>query len=249
MTKEECLEIFDDALGLLANTFRAFEDALPPPVGVLKAHQGWVPRYRPPLLEHALLMKFARLVSVTSAMRQLVLSDHVHEQGILQRASDETGEDITFLAFGKQSGLRSIHRRYLDLFWREEFDGPVRPETYQPRHMVKRREIRDYIESQMPASARVAAPVSGMLYGVFSGFIHGASTHIFDLLDPETGRYRLLGIRDEWRLGYLSNAANYPLRALMAGVVVARALGEASVAEELVSQIDRLQERLDRDRE
>ena len=71
-------------------------------------------------------------------------------------------------------------------------------------------------------------------------------THILDLFDPETGRYRLFGIHaDERRLGYLHNAANYPLRTLMAGVVVARSLGEAEAADELLAHVDRLQQWLD----
>ncbi|MEJ7777257.1 MAG: hypothetical protein WKF52_07740 [Sphingomicrobium sp.] len=60
-------------------------------------------------------MKLARLISITSALRRLVESGHVHEQGILQRASDETAEDIIFLTLGKQNGLRAIHRKYLKL--------------------------------------------------------------------------------------------------------------------------------------
>jgi hypothetical protein len=44
---------------------------------------------------------------------------------------------------------------------------------------------------------------------VFSGFVHGASTHIFDLFDAETGQYRLTGGIHEADgcLGYLHNAA------------------------------------------
>lgn len=243
--REECLQVFDDALAAAEKAFRTLEDALPPPIAVKTSH-GWSPRYRPELLEHALLLKFARLVSVTSALRQLVESGHVHEQGILQRIADETGEDIFFLALGKQNGIRSIHRQYLKHFWREEFEGAADPKSYRPRHMARRSEIRDYIDKQMPSPAQTGQ-ISRMIYGVFSGFVHGASTHIFDLFDPQTRRFRLTGNihADEGRLGYLHNAANYPLRTLMAGVVVARLLGEAEAADELLAHVERLQQWLD----
>jgi hypothetical protein len=244
-TSDECLRVFDDALASAEKAFRTFEDALPPPNAVKTSH-GWAPRYRPELLEHALLLKFARLISVTSALRELVVSGHVHEQGILQRIADETGEDIFFLALGKQNGIRAIHRQYLKNFWREEFEGSADPKSYQPRHMVRRNDVREYIDKQMPNEAR-AGTVSRMIYGVFSGFVHGASTHIFDLFDPQSGRYRLTGKihADEGRLGYLHNAANYPLRTLMAGVVVARSLGEPEAAAELLTHVDRLQQWFD----
>jgi hypothetical protein len=112
--------------------------------------------------------------------------------------------------------------------------------------MVRRNDVREYIDKQMPNEAR-AGTVSRMIYGVFSGFVHGASTHIFDLFDPQSGRYRLTGKihADEGRLGYLHNAANYPLRTLMAGVVVARSLGEPEAAAELLTHVDRLQQWFD----
>jgi hypothetical protein len=49
----------------------------------------------------------------------------------LQRIADETGEDIFFLALGKQNGIRAIHRQYLKNFWREEFEGSADPKSYQ----------------------------------------------------------------------------------------------------------------------
>jgi hypothetical protein len=191
-------------------------------------------------------MKLARLISVLSSMRLLVEAGQVHEQGILQRVADETGEDIFFLALGRQNGELAIHRRYLAHFWREEFEAGPHPEKYQIRHMVKRSEIQDYIAKQSPPPAAIPKGVTRMIYGVFSGFVHGASTHIFDLIDPRTGRYRLNGLTDATdRLGYLQNSLNYPLRGLMAGVVVARSLGDANVADSLMMKVTRLERWMD----
>jgi len=243
ITAKICAERFEEAISTLARVFTVFEGLLPGPVLVDTAH-GKSPRYRPELLEHALLMKLARVISVTEAMRILVKAGHVHEQGILQRVHDETAEDILFLALGKKNGIRSIHRQYLKHFWREEFDGPADPATYKMRHMVRRSEIEEYIAKQIPLDYGV---VGRMIYGVFSGFIHGASTHIFDLINPRSLKYQLTGVADAAdRLGYFQNALNYPLRSLMAAVVVAQALGEQGIAADLLARSDNLQAWMDK---
>jgi hypothetical protein len=245
LSKEECLAKFVHVNTMLSAAFRELERELPGPVLVSTPH-GLAPRYQSPLLEHALLMKLARLISVLWSMRLLVETGQVHEQGILQRVADEAGEDIIFLALGKQNGQLAIHRRYLTHFWREEFETGADPQTYKIRHMVKRSEIQDYISKNSPPPATIPSGVSRMVYGVFSGFVHGASTHIFDLVDLRTGLYRLNGLTEiSDRLGYLRNALNYPLRGLMAGVVVARSLGHAAAADLLLKEVTRLEEWMD----
>lgn len=242
LTKEMCVSKFEQVNSALSRAFREFEGQLPRPMLVSTAH-GLAPRYKPPLLEHALLMKLARLISVLWSMRLLVEAGQVHEQGILQRVADETGEDILFLALGKQNGELAVHRRYLTHFWREEFEGDADPKTYKIRHMVKRVEVQEYIAKQSPPPAAMTTGVSKMVYGVFSGFVHGASTHIFDLVDLRSGLYRLNGL-DEIadRLGYLENALNYPLRGLMAGVMVARSLGHQAAADALLEEVTSLEQ-------
>lgn len=235
ITLSDCLTRFDDTLAALSEAFRSLEAALPQP-SLIQTRHGWSRRYETQCVEHALIMKFARLISITSALRHLVAAGHAHEQGILQRAADETGEDIYLLFYGKQNGLKAIHRKYLKHFWREEFEAEARPSLYRPRHTVHRGEVRDYIAAQTPYRT---SENDRMVYGVYSGFVHGASTHIYDLIDLESGRYRLAGVADSLgNQGYLGDALNYPLRALMAGVPVARALGETETANELLRLSD-----------
>ncbi|MEO5773244.1 MAG: hypothetical protein ABIQ32_03885 [Sphingomicrobium sp.] len=239
ITIEECLHHFDEELAAASHAFRIFEEVLPSPTPT-KTPQGWLLRYADPMIEQAMLMKLARLISITSAIRHLVAAGQFHEQGILQRVADETNDDIVFLAFGKQNGLIAIHRQYLKRFWREEFDGGATPSTYQPRSMVRRSEIHAYLSKQSPAGqVRSAKGVDRMIYGVYSGFVHGASTHIFDLIDPETHRYRLSGAEgNEDTDDYRMDSLNYPVRTLMCAVVVARTLGEGELADGLVKRVD-----------
>lgn len=241
ITQADCLALFDETLTVISRAFRLLEAVSPPP-DLIPTTDGWSRRYATPSVEHALLMKLARMVSITSGLRQLVAAGQAHEQGILQRAADETGEDIFFLVFGQQNGLKAIHKSYLKHFWREEFEGTARPATYKLRHMVRRKEIREFMAEQTPCAAQ---DTDRMIYGVYSGFVHGASTHIYDLIDLDTGRYRLRGISGGFaEQGYLRDALNYPVRMLMAGCAVARSIGEELVANELLSLSDEVLARI-----
>lgn len=228
MTIEDCLRHYDLALGDLHSYFRQLESIPPPPALQQTGPQGWVPRYADKSIEQALVAKLARSISILTAMRILVQSGFVHEQGILQRALDEADDDVLFLVLGKQNGLNRLHRQYLKVFWREEFEGSADPDEYKMRHMPKRHEIRKYISEHTGVESNA---VGRMIHGVFSGFVHGAATPIFDLLDSQTLKFRLAGLTDAAdRLGYVHNAANYPYRVLMSAVVVARALGSTDVS-------------------
>jgi hypothetical protein len=231
ISKAECLGRFDGALSLLRKHFPELEDSLPRP-NFMRRTQGIVLRYDDQLIEHAILMKLARSISILGAMRLLVDGGFIQEQGVLQRAADETDEDLLFLAFGKQNGLKRIHKDYLKAFWREEFEGSGSPSSYRIRHMVRRKEIRDYLSAHTGEAEKLRGPVERFIYGVFSGFVHGASTQIYELLDPHTRSYRIAGtVDDDDRQGYFHNAANYPYRALMTGVIAARALGVEAIAD------------------
>lgn len=235
MTLEDCLHQFNSALADLRLHFGALETALPAPKLSFTRPQGWVPRYAQPSLEHALLMKLARSISILGAMRFLVETGYVQEQGILQRTLDETDEDILFLALGKQNGLNRLHRHYLDAFWREEFEDTADPKSYTMRKMPRREDIRKYVSRHLGEGSD---SVTRMVHGVFSAFVHGASTPLFDLVDSQSLKFRLAGVSDSAdRLGYIHNAANYPYRVLMSAVFVAKAAGCAEAADALYQSV------------
>jgi hypothetical protein len=237
VSKAECLSRFDDAMSLLKAHFQKLEASVPPPVPTRVA-QGLELRYREPLIQHAILMKLARLISIVGGMRTLVDRGFIAEQGILQRTADETDEDIFFLAFGQQNGLKRIHKQYLRQFWREEFETSTAPADYRFRGGPRRHEIREYVNEQAGAGRAQADEVGRFVYGVFSGYVHGASTHIYELLYRDTRTYRLSGVHDDAdRQGYLHNALNYPYRALMAGVIAARSLGMRKSADVLFNHV------------
>ena len=73
------------------------------------------------------------MATVISGLRAaLLLLEHgyVQEQAALQRILDEINEDIIFLMLGSTiDKITPLHQRYLDAFFKEEFDNPDKPIT------------------------------------------------------------------------------------------------------------------------
>jgi len=228
----ECLQFFDDILTTLRSGFAAIEDAAPKPIGRVRSGNFEV-RYNEPTLELALVLKLARDISLLGALRIMVERGLVQEQGILKRAIDETDEDILFLSFGRQTGIEQLHNEFLDAFWAEEFDDPNNAQSAKRRKSVPRRKIQAY-NSRISGAGNpsTSQSISRQLQGVFSGFVHGASTHIMDMYDPKTGRFRTDGLNDSpIRDSYTIDSANYPYRVLMSAVMIARRLGLSNIAD------------------
>jgi hypothetical protein len=82
-------------------------------------------RYTEQLIETAIIQKLARYLSSLNAARLLLDNGYTQEVGVMFRTLDEIGEDIIFLCIPKTEGeFTEIHKRYLEYFYREEFDNP-----------------------------------------------------------------------------------------------------------------------------
>ena len=232
ITLSRCLELFDDTLTTLRAGFAAIEGSVPKPK--IRTRSGIVElRYESPSIELAMFLKLVRLISLLGGLRATVASGMVQEQGILQRAIDETDEDIVFLGFGHQNGLENLHIRFLEAFWAEEFQDLDKLLNHSRRHSVPRRAIEAYNAKQVgPSDPSTAQSINRLIQGVYSGYVHGASTHILDLYDVESRRFCVAGLGSTpVRESYISDSTNYPYRVLMSAVMVARRLGFGEVAE------------------
>ena len=231
-TLSECLEFFDEILTTLRSGFVAVEDRVPKPV--LRIRSGNIEvRYAMPSIELAMFLKLARSISLLGGLRLLVERGMAQEGGILQRAIDETDEDIIFLCFGHQNGVEEIHVAFLDAFWAEEFEDPDVVLNHRRRHSVSRKKIQAYNARQMGASdPSTSQSIDRLIQGVFSGFVHGASVHILDLYDLKSNRFSIAGLENTAvRRSYVIDSANYPYRVLMSAVMVSRQLGLAEIAD------------------
>ena len=231
-TLAECLDFFDDVLTTLRTGFAAIEDVLPKPSFRVRSGNFEV-RYENPSIELAIFLKLARSISLLGGLRLMVARGMVQEQGILERAIDETDEDILFLFFGQRNGVELAHQSFLEAFWAEEFEDPSSVLNHRRRPSVSRNKIQAYNAKQLSASdPSTVQSVDRLIHGVFSGFVHGASVHILDLYDLRSKRFSVDGLEDTpVRRSYIVDSTTYPYRVLMSAVMVARQLGLDEVAD------------------
>jgi hypothetical protein len=231
-TLAECLDYFEDVLETLRSGFAAMEDCAPKPV--LRSRSGNLEvRYEHPSIYLAMFLKLARAISLLGGLRLMVQHGMVQEQGILQRAIDEADGDILCLSFGDQNGIEPIHEELLQSFWAEEFDDAENVLRHKRRRTVPRKRVEAYNSRLLGAGdPSTAQSVDRVIQGVYSGFVHGASTHILDLYDPEAKHFRIAGLGNTpVRRSYIIDATNYPYRVLMSALMVSRRLGLTDVAE------------------
>ena len=112
-----------------------------PPPDKVRHGDTFVFRYREQTILQALLQKLARVISGLHAAWLLVENGFLQEQGAVHRMLDEFHEDILFLAFAViNRDQREIHQRYLDAFYKEEFDHTTLDSSHD-REMVPRKKF------------------------------------------------------------------------------------------------------------
>ena len=177
-------QLFVPTLEVLEQSFRVLERKVPPPTQKPWG-RGFVYRYAERTIEQAIVQKLARNVSGLHAVIVLLDRGLFQEQGIVQRALDEIGEDIAFLSFGVIRGeLTPLHQQYLDYFYTEEFNDPSNPmASHSSRGMAKRQKIRAYVSRAWLESkdAFQFNNASRVITKAYSGFVHAASPHIMGM--------------------------------------------------------------------
>lgn len=245
--------LYDEALAegshALSLARRQFDQLtlLLPPVRPVRVGVELQPRFAERSPEQAILLKVARQISVTTFLYQALATGNIYEQGILQRISDETFDDVVFLSLGMKNGLNKLHRKFLDAFWTEDFvdEGAGAQFRYTPQ--VSRKDIRDYIASHAKELGLDGSEsASRTIYGVFSGYVHGSVGYILELFDKRTHKFRLAGDFDRaQQLPYLMNAVNYPYRAIMALTYAEQAIRQGSASPNLFAYMDEYESWLD----
>ena len=138
---EKTLDILDDA-------FHKLECQVPAPQWVQRNNGGTF-RYSEKTVQQAIILKLARMVSGLRTARLLLENGFIQEQAAIQRILGEIAEDILFLVCALTiDELTTLHQRYLDAFYKEEFDDEDDPVTSeQKRAMVPRSKIQAYCPS------------------------------------------------------------------------------------------------------
>ncbi|EPB9466107.1 hypothetical protein [Vibrio sp. YT-17] len=244
------MKIYHDSNSFMEHCFHILETSLPSPEPMMIG-DGYVLRYRKEhhCLEVAILQKLARYISGLKASLLLLESGYTQEIGALFRTLDEFGEDIMFLSLpgiGKGKWT-STHEKYLDSFFQEEFDNPNNAIlSTQKRPTIPRKKIRGAIaEAGMGGlNQNDAVEVSRTLSQAYSGYVHGASEHILEMVGGNPLRYHLSGMAGTMRQDeFASDYWNYSYRGLISVVMAAKVLGSATLVDECYNFLAYFEER------
>ena len=220
-------QLYEQALTTMERSVDRLAKRVPPPQ--LVAHQGMrVFRHVEKSTGQAIVQKLVRMVSTLDAARLLQNHGFVQEQGALQRILDEIQKDIIFLALGVISDdLTPLHQRYLDAFFKEEFDAADAIESSQKRDMIPRAKIHAYIAHKAGPNPSQQVEVARTISKAYSGFVHVASPHVMDMYGGNPPRFYMRGMGGTQRqYEYQEDLWNYFYRGTQALVCAAKALGD-----------------------
>jgi len=238
-------KFFHETLTVMGNAFRRIEQQVPLPQQ-RPWKDGFVFRYVEQSVEQALVQKLARVISGLHAIDILLLHGFVQEQGVLHRTLDELNEDIMFLAAARTNDtVTDLHKQYLESFYAEEFDNPEDPvASTQNRHIVPRRKVRAYITRVLGEGINPskAADVGETISKAYSGFVHAASPQIMDMCGGDPPKFHVTGMLGTPRIGeHVHDAWNYFYRGLVSVAAAAKAFGDKSLVDTLISYIEKFE--------
>jgi hypothetical protein len=195
---EQHYRIFKATLANMRRTMRQLEGAVPAPV-VIEVEPGHPHfRYVERLPLQAIVMKLARLTAALHSSMVLHQVGQLQDLGAIQRIVDEQNEDVCFLCHAVIKGaLTARHNEFLKEFWQEELENIGTPQMRSiPRHRVSREQIRAYL-ANLPESGlnqSTAVHVTNLIGKTFSGYIHGAGSHIMELYGGDPTHFHVEGM-------------------------------------------------------
>ena len=236
------MEIYEQTNKFLEDCFHVLEAIIPSPVITEDAGELSL-RYEGEHLEVAIIQKLARYISGLNASLLLLKNGYTQELGALFRTLDEFGEDIVFLSlpiFGEE--YTKLHEDFLSSFFQEEFENDKNPiESKQKRPTIRRAKIasaisRSGLSSLNPSDAQ---NVYRTLSQVYSGYVHGSSVHVVEMVAGNPLRYYLRGMKGTTRQDeFLNNYWDYSYRGILSVMCAAKALGHEELAEKSLSYRD-----------
>ena len=233
-------EDFKLMLELIDRSFIILESMIRPKPVLTDMSFGQAYRYNETGIIQAIIQKLARVQSLVRAAFVLLSNGYCMEQAILNRAIDETNEDILFLADAiTNDNITELHERYLEAFWQEEIDesGSI-TESKQSRPMIPRKKIQAHLVkgSNKAIDPSLISKASRSISKTYSGFVHGASPHIMDMYCGEPPQYQVKGLHGTSRIDeHIEDFWNYIYRTFLSHLLVAKVFGAEKLANELDS--------------
>jgi len=230
------MTIYDEVSRFLEQQFRDLEGMLPKPNKV-DLGAGPTLRYEHQNAETAILQLLARYISGLNATRMLLYQGFAQEMGALFRMLDEYFEDILFLGLSINSGkFLSLRKDYLENFFQEEFDDPANAfRSTQSRKIVPRKKIHGALahfgqDNLNPSDAKQNHRTMSQAY---SGYVHGTSVHIIEMIEGDKHTYLLNGMRGTLRQQQRgSEYWNYASRGIDIMIMVCKVIGTEDLVDE-----------------
>lgn len=237
------MSIYQETNDFLVECFHELEAPIPPPIPTqLGSHVAL--RYNIHRLEIAIIQKLARYVSGLNASLLLLEAGYTQELGALFRTLDEFHEDIGFLALPivGDIDITDTHIKYLEHFFQEEFDNPDNAIlSTQKRETIPRKKIRAIIASfgKSGLNPHDSQELSRTISQAYSGYVHGASCHICEMVGGDPLKYHLSGMPGTYRQSeFVYNYWDYAYRGLITTALAAKALGDGDVVDKAYKYID-----------
>ena len=237
------MRIYQETNKFLEKCFHELEAPIPSPVPT-QLGEKVVLRYNIKRLEIAIIQKLARYISGLNASLLLLETGYTQELGALFRTLDEFNEDICFLALPIVGGIEvaNTHTKYLDQFFQEEFDKPEKAilSTHK-REPIPRKKIRAVIANSGKSGLNPydSQELSRTISQAYSGYVHGASCHICEMIGGKPLRYFLAGMPGTYRQSeFVYNYWDYAYRGLITIVLVAKVLGDGDMVKKVYEYID-----------
>ena len=219
---------------VLSSAFRRLEGQVPPPK-LVPHGDDHVFRFVEQSLEQALLLKLARVVTGLKAVDVLLANGLLQEMAALCRILDELYEDISFLTTAlTNTEVTELHDRYLQGFWAEEFNDPTNTlARHQKPDTPRRSKIAAYTHRHLNPrdDASRMSDVHQIISSTYSGYIHAAAPQVMDMYGGDPPPFQIEGMLHTPRMAdHIDDGWNYYFRAVIAGICVARAFGDAQLS-------------------
>lgn len=208
-----------------------------PPPALVPFSGSYVFRHLEELPEQAVVQKLSRVVSGLRAAQLLCASGLFQEQATIQRMVDEIAEDVFFLCvplINKQP--TDLHRRYLEIFYQEEYDSSTGKPLDDAKAMVQRKSIRAYIAQHGGDDPSGHIKAGKAVHRADSGYVHAASPHIMDSYGGSPPHFHTAGMLGTPReVEYRWYIKNYFFRSSMSFALAANAFGLGELHAEMLS--------------
>lgn len=187
-------------------------------------------RYERPTESVACYLKAVKAISTLNACVLLLRAGYTQEVGALCRMVDDFCNEIFFVLVpqaGEEFSADQI--RFLDNFFKEEFEQPVDPlASPQKRDTVPMKKIfatfgKMAADELNPSDAQEALRT---VHQAFSGYVHGAYPHIMEMYGGYPPQFHLTGMLGTPRIPeWQSQLVGYVQRLMIISVFVPRKLG------------------------